>query len=226
MKRREIVELIGFSLALVVYVYVIGWLITLVRLSAARLPLQSSLPMIDDKVLLATGLRNVLFMGLVFAVMCAVAYGIHTWTWEVHAQEWHAVVQLGRRRAQELHPPGPPRLKPTKPTLAALKPSPAPESERSQAGGPIRAGGRGLQCRCARGDAELGGGPDRKAARRPGRCAPVVGAARAVGNPHAGGKPGLGPSEPSARRSLDPSLTAAAPKLRSSRLCVADYLAR
>jgi hypothetical protein len=127
-KRREIVELIGCSLALVVYVYAIGWLITSVRLSAARLPLQSSLPTIDDKVLLATGLRNVLFMGLVFAAMCAVAYGVHAWTWEVHAQEWHAVVQLGRRRAQELHPPGPPRLKPTKPTLAALKPRPAPEN--------------------------------------------------------------------------------------------------
>jgi hypothetical protein len=129
MKRSEIVGLAAFSLALVVYVYAIGWLITAVRLSAAHLPVQYSLPMIDDKVLLATGLRNVLFMGLVFAGMSAVAYGIHAWTWEAHAQEWHAVVRLGRHRARALHPPRSPKPILAKPT--PVRPAQAEPAEAS-----------------------------------------------------------------------------------------------
>lgn len=87
---RDLVKLAAFSGALAVYVYVIGWLVTWVRLTAARLPVDASLPVIDDKVLLATGLRTVLLMAAAFAAMCAVAWAAHAWTWDRRSPEWHA----------------------------------------------------------------------------------------------------------------------------------------
>lgn len=61
--------------------YLLGWLVTWVRLSAARLPVGASLPIIDDKVVFTTGLRTVLLMAVVFGAMCTVAYAVHAWTW-------------------------------------------------------------------------------------------------------------------------------------------------
>lgn len=105
MKLREMAQLLAASLALVLYVYVIGWLITSARLSAARLPAQASLPLIDDKTILATGVRSVIVMAFVFAAMCLVAYGLHAFTWDSHAPQWHALVRLGRSNARTLTPP-------------------------------------------------------------------------------------------------------------------------
>ena len=68
------VKVAAFLVALVVSVYLIGWLVTWVRLAAARLPVDASLPVIDDKVVFAAGLGTVLLMAFVFAAMCAVAY--------------------------------------------------------------------------------------------------------------------------------------------------------
>lgn len=111
MKLREMAQLLAASLALVLYVYVIGWLITSARLAAARLPAQASLPLIDDKTILATGVRSVVVMAFVFAAMCLVAYGLHAFTWESHAAQWHAVVRFGRGRARALTPPPSPAFK-------------------------------------------------------------------------------------------------------------------
>ncbi len=104
---RDFVKVAAFSVALAVYVYVIGWLVTWVRLTAARLPIDASLPVIDDKVLLATGLRTVLLMAAAFAVMCAVAWATHAWTWDQRSPQWHAVVTSGRAAARAA-PPAPP----------------------------------------------------------------------------------------------------------------------
>jgi hypothetical protein len=81
------------------YVYVIGWAITWVRLAAARLPVDASLPMIDNKVLFVAGLRLVVVMAIVFAAMCAVAWAVHFWTWEHQSREWHNVIKMGRPKA-------------------------------------------------------------------------------------------------------------------------------
>ena len=70
---REMVQVAAFSVAVAAYVYVIGWVVTWVRLSAARLPVDASLPMIDNKVVLAAGVRVVVVMVFVFAAMCALA---------------------------------------------------------------------------------------------------------------------------------------------------------
>jgi hypothetical protein len=93
------VQVAAFSLAIAAYVYLIGWLVTWGRLAGARLPVDASLPMIDKTVLFAAGLRIVLAMALVFALMCVVAYGAHTWTWQRRAPEWHDIVRAGRARA-------------------------------------------------------------------------------------------------------------------------------
>jgi hypothetical protein len=101
-RRADSLEIVELLLALVgaaVYVYVIGWAITWVRLAAARLPVDASLPMIDNKVLFVAGLRLVVVMAIVFAAMCAVAWAVHFWTWEHQAPEWHRVIKLGRPAA-------------------------------------------------------------------------------------------------------------------------------
>jgi hypothetical protein len=111
---RDLVKVAAFSVALAVYVYVIGWLVTWVRLTAARLPIDASLPVIDDKVLLATGLRTVLLMAAAFAAMCAAAWATHAWTWDQRSPQWHAVVTSGRTAARAA-PPAPdstPAVKP------------------------------------------------------------------------------------------------------------------
>ena len=45
----EIVELLLVLLAAVVYIYVIGWVISWVRLSTARVPVDASLPTLDNQ---------------------------------------------------------------------------------------------------------------------------------------------------------------------------------
>jgi hypothetical protein len=123
----QIVQLLAFAAAAVVSVYAIGWLITWARLAAARLPIDSSLPMIDDKVVFVAGLRLVFAMVIVFGVMCALAYFVHLWTWEAHAQEWHSIVGQGRRAARQNNPrPHAARLTRPKLGLASLKPQSAP----------------------------------------------------------------------------------------------------
>ncbi len=52
---REMVQVAAFSVAVAGYVLVIGWLFTWGKLAAARLPVDASLPVIDERVLFATG---------------------------------------------------------------------------------------------------------------------------------------------------------------------------
>jgi hypothetical protein len=101
---RELVELLLVLAGAVAYIYVIGWVITWVRLSAARLPVDASLPMIDNQLVFLAGLRLVVAMAIVFAAMCAVAWAAHAWTWEQRAPEWHSVIKYGRVAAAKRHP--------------------------------------------------------------------------------------------------------------------------
>jgi hypothetical protein len=73
----DVLQVTALSLALIGYVYVIGWLLTWVRLAAARLPVDAALPAIDGKVIFTAGARAVLVMMIVFAIMCAFAYAVH-----------------------------------------------------------------------------------------------------------------------------------------------------
>jgi hypothetical protein len=100
----ELVELLIVLVVAVAYVYVIGWVITWVRLSAADLPVDASLPMISHQLLFLAGLRLVVVMAIAFAAMCGVAWAVHAWTWERRAPEWHSVIKHGRVQAARRHP--------------------------------------------------------------------------------------------------------------------------
>jgi hypothetical protein len=103
-RRHELSDLLQvslLSLALVGYVYAIGWLVTWTRLAAARVPIDSALPAIDDSAVLATGVRAVLVLVIVFAAMCAAAYAVHVGRWDEHAGAWSEIVRTDRRSAHE-----------------------------------------------------------------------------------------------------------------------------
>jgi hypothetical protein len=120
---REIVEVLLVIVGAVAFIYVIGWIITWIRLTAARVPVDASLPVINHNVVFLSGLRLVIVMVIVFGAICAVAYAVHTWTWKHQSREWHAVVLDGRHVAAKkyaedptklgFHANDPPRTKPT-----------------------------------------------------------------------------------------------------------------
>ncbi len=89
------------SVALVGYVYVIGWLVSCVRLAAVRLSIGAALQSIDTGAIFAAGAHAVLVMAIVFAVMCAFAYAVHWRRWDRHAEEWHEIVETDRASAHE-----------------------------------------------------------------------------------------------------------------------------
>ncbi len=99
----ELVELLLVVVAAVAYIYVIGWVISWVRLTAARVPVDASLPMLDKQVVFLAGLRLVVVMAIVFGAMCLVAYAVHTGTWQRVGAQWHSVVKHGRPAAAERH---------------------------------------------------------------------------------------------------------------------------
>jgi hypothetical protein len=99
----EIVELLLVLLAAIAYIYVIGWVISWVRLSAARIPVDASLPMLDHQVVFLAGLRLVVVMAIVFGAMSLAAYAVHAFTWNQRGAEWHSVIKHGRPGAAERH---------------------------------------------------------------------------------------------------------------------------
>ena len=102
--RPELSELLQvgvLSLALVGYVYAIGWLVSCVRLAAVRLSIGAALPSIDNGAIFATGARAVLVMAIVFAFMCVFAYAVHWGRWDRHAEEWREIVETDRASAHE-----------------------------------------------------------------------------------------------------------------------------
>jgi hypothetical protein len=74
------------------YVYLSGWLISWVRLAAARLPADVTGAAIDDKLLLTAGLKATLFMVVVFAALCAVAFTAAGRWKPRESGAWHAVI--------------------------------------------------------------------------------------------------------------------------------------
>jgi hypothetical protein len=97
----DVLQAIGLLVALVAYVYAIGWFVTWVHLAAARLSVAASLPAIDDKVIFATGVSAVLVMAIAFAAMCAVAYAVHIGRWDKHVDVWSDILDTSRSSARE-----------------------------------------------------------------------------------------------------------------------------
>jgi hypothetical protein len=97
----ELIELTILSFALAVYVYVIGWALTWVRIAAAHLPVAATLPQINNQLVFAAGVRATLVMVIVFAAMCIVAYAVYGRHWNDHAAEWKEIVSTDRLTARE-----------------------------------------------------------------------------------------------------------------------------
>jgi hypothetical protein len=92
----ELASIAGMVFAvagLIAYVYVVGWIVDLAKLSAARLPASSAVAALSNRQLVGDGVRATLLMAGVFAVSCALAYFSSSRNWEVHGQDWHDIVR-------------------------------------------------------------------------------------------------------------------------------------
>ncbi len=101
--RFEVLKLLLVLLAAVLYIYIIGWVISAVRLAAARVPVDASLSLLGHQAVFLAGLRLVGVMAIVFAAMCVAAYAVHAFTWDKHGPEWHSVIKHGRPAAAARH---------------------------------------------------------------------------------------------------------------------------
>src|SRR5947209_624311 len=71
---RAVVETLASAVGLVAYVYLIGGMLSWIRLTAAHLPADATISVLDKELLLAVGLRAILFAAAVFTLVCAVSY--------------------------------------------------------------------------------------------------------------------------------------------------------
>ncbi len=99
----ELVELLLALVAAIAYIYVIGWVISWVRLLAARVPVDTALPALDQQIVFLAGLRLVIVMAIVFGAMCVAAYAVHAFNWGRRGAEWHSVIKHGRPAAAARH---------------------------------------------------------------------------------------------------------------------------
>jgi hypothetical protein len=72
--RQSALEIAAAVLGLAGYVYALGGLVVWVRLTAAHLPADLTTTLLDPRLLLAIGLRTLLFAALVLGVICGAAY--------------------------------------------------------------------------------------------------------------------------------------------------------
>jgi hypothetical protein len=100
-QRALALDLTAATVGLLAYGLLIGWVVTSVRLAAARLPADLVTRVYPVGPLLATGLRTAFFMALVFAAGCLVAYVVSLHHWDANAPDWHALVHEGAHSAHE-----------------------------------------------------------------------------------------------------------------------------
>jgi hypothetical protein len=89
-----VLEVGAFVLALVGYLYLVGWTTNWLRLSAARLPVDVVAAFTDRRIL-GDGLRSTALTAAAFAVLCVLAYLTSARRWEVNGQDWHDIVREG-----------------------------------------------------------------------------------------------------------------------------------
>jgi hypothetical protein len=92
---KTIFGVVAATAGIVVYVFVVGWIVELVRLSAARLPASAGVAALGSRQLFGVGLVSTLLMAAVLAVACAIAYFSSRRRWDVQGQDWHDIVRKG-----------------------------------------------------------------------------------------------------------------------------------
>ncbi len=90
---KAVLELVAATVGLLAYVFVVGWIVDLVKFSAARLPAAAATSALSARQLFGDGLRSTLLMAALFAVSCALAYFSSRRKWDVHGQDWHDIVR-------------------------------------------------------------------------------------------------------------------------------------
>ncbi|HEY5318946.1 MAG TPA: hypothetical protein VIJ20_13240, partial [Solirubrobacteraceae bacterium] len=92
---KTILGVTASVVGLVGYLYLVGWIVDLVRFAAARLPAGATAAALSNRELFGDGLRSTLLMAVVFAVSCAIAYRSSARNWDVHGQDWHDIMRKG-----------------------------------------------------------------------------------------------------------------------------------
>jgi hypothetical protein len=90
---KTVFEVLAATVGVFVYVYLAGWIVDLVRLSAARLPASAAVAALGNRQLFGDGLKSTLLMAGVFALSCGVAYLSSARNWDVLGQDWHDIVR-------------------------------------------------------------------------------------------------------------------------------------
>ena len=97
--RALALDLMAAAVGLLAYGLLIGWVVTSVRLAAARLPVDLATSAYPVGPLLATGLRTAFFMALVFAAGCLAAYVVSLHNWDANGPDWQALIREGGIRS-------------------------------------------------------------------------------------------------------------------------------
>lgn len=90
---KAILGIAAATVGLLAYVWLVGWIVDLVRFAAARLPAGAATAALSNRELFGDGLRSTLLMAGVFAVSCVLAYLSSARNWDVHGQDWHDLMR-------------------------------------------------------------------------------------------------------------------------------------
>jgi hypothetical protein len=90
---RTILGAMASVVGLVGYVYLVGWIVDLVRFAAARLPAGATVATLSNREVFGDGLRSTLLMAAEFAASCVLAYFSSARNWDVHGQDWHDIIR-------------------------------------------------------------------------------------------------------------------------------------
>jgi hypothetical protein len=85
------------------FLYLLGQVVTRVRLAAAHVPVDAALATTDLKTFLGAGLSAVLLEIVVFVGFTVAAYVAAGWRWKANGWQWHALMVQGVREARSLH---------------------------------------------------------------------------------------------------------------------------
>jgi hypothetical protein len=104
---RSALELAAAVLGLIAGLYVLGLIVTWVRLGAARLPTGLATTALTNLQLFGTGLQSTALTLTAFALLCGLAYVTSAFRWEINGQDWHDIVRkrgVGRAKADSTAP--------------------------------------------------------------------------------------------------------------------------
>jgi Vacuolar protein sorting-associated protein 62 len=99
---RGIVEAAAGVLGLAGYVYLIGGVLSWVRLSAAHLPADATTSILDRRLLFAIGFKAIVLAAVVFAVVCLLSYAAGRRAYRLNPKNWKRVIAKGPNEAVKL----------------------------------------------------------------------------------------------------------------------------